>query len=160
MALLTYEAMESLMKKFFNLLPSLTIANKHLMEELHAPGAVASYGEDASEADHVSGHEDVYRAYLTYEPWPFYMMIDDRKNLLHCLVKEEAKHPVTGEIVKAFKGFWTPTGEPTGIIYMDATFEFVEVNGEAKILNAILTIVDPNGSPFLNWKNKAKHGGS
>ncbi len=155
---LTYEAMEGLMKKFFNLLPSITRENKHLLEELHAPGAVSSYADSQSEADHVSGHDEVYRAHITYEPWPFYMMFDDRKQMFHGLIKEEAKHPVTGEIVKAFKDFWSPTGEPTGVIYMEATIEFVEVNGVPKMKNTMLTIVDPNGSPFLNWKNKAKHG--
>lgn len=155
---LTYEMMQAHMKKFIDLLPTLTPENKHKMAELHTADAVTSYPNNQSEADHVSSHHEVYRANVFYEPWPLYMMIDDRKKMVECVVREEARHPVTGELVKdAFKGAWTPTGSPAGVIYMHAIFELTLVDNEVKVKSTFLTVIDPDGIPFQNWKNLVKH---
>lgn len=128
---LTYENMLAHMKKFWDILPGLTPENKHEMAELHTVDCVTSYPGGQSEADHVSSHHEVYRAYVYLEPPPLGMYIDERKKTVTCLIHELAKHPVTGEPVKAFKNRWT--GEMDSEVYALELFEFTLVNDQIKI---------------------------
>jgi hypothetical protein len=43
------------------------------------------------------GHSDKYRAVITYEPYPLYLAVDDRKNIVTSIIREKFVDPVTGE---------------------------------------------------------------
>ncbi len=152
---LTYEMMQAHIKKFFDILPSITPENKHLLAEFHIPDAVYSYPDRQTEADHVAAHYEVYRAHVFYEPWPLYMMFDERKKIIDCVIREEARHPVTGELVKdAFDKYIKGGG---GIVFAHAVFELTLIGDAVKIKNTFLNVIDPNGAPWQNWRDLAKH---
>ena len=124
---LTYENMMAVAKKYCDLSPGLIPSTKHQMEAICTPDCVFPYPDGQTEADHVSSHWQTYRAYLYYEPWPMYIVADDRKKMADCLLKGEARHSVTGDLVKVFKN--PVTGEMENTIYMYKHLEFALHDG-------------------------------
>lgn len=109
---LTYKNMMEHMQKYFDILPSIApkkdpkIVDK--VKEFLASDFMVRWG-DAPKfydrdlwTDHLCGHADEYRATVLYKPEPLYIMVDDKKKMAACFVKEEMRHPVTGELLKVF----------------------------------------------------------
>ena len=160
---LTYEKMMAVVKKYCDMLPGLIPQTKYKMEDICTPDYVSSYGGGQTEADHVSEHDQEYRAYLHYEPWPLYIMVDERKKMASCTFCEESRHPVTGKLVKGMGGYDPVKGlrvkPPThDTAYMRQIFEFELHEGEVKIKTVTGgASVDPNSVPWQRWRDLAKH---
>ncbi len=153
---LTYENMMALVKKYCNMLPGLTPKNKFEMEDICTPDCVFSYTDGQNEADHVSSHWETYRAYLYYEPHPLYINIDERKKMADCVLKEEAKHPVTGEIVKDAFDRLIPGLD--GVITMRESFQFTLHEGKIKIKTVFMgPLIDVNSNMWKRWRDLASH---
>jgi len=150
---LTYENMMAVAKKYCDLLPGLIPATKHEMEAILTPDYVGQNPE--GEADHVSSHWETYRAYLYYEPWPMYIIVDDRKKMADCILKEEARHPATGELVKVFKN--PLTGEMEDTIYMCEHFEFALHDGQVKIQTVFSQRINPDSPFWHRFRDLARH---
>lgn len=158
---LTYENMLAVVKKFWDVLPGLTPENKHELEAICAPDCVFQYAYDQTEADHVSSHWEIYRAHLFYEPWPLYIMIDDKRKMANCVVREEPKHPVTGEIMKITSRYpdpWAAVVDPTAKgFFLHVVFEFKLHDGKAKIKTLFTSRIDENSVAWQRWRDLAKH---
>ena len=159
---LTYEKMMALVKKYCDLLPGLIPQTKYKMEDICTPDYIAAYGGGQTEADHVSEHYQEYRAYLHYEPWPLYIMVDERKKMASCMLWEESRDPVTGKLIKAMG--WDPVkgvrvDPPTSdMAYMRQIFEFEMHDGEIKLKTVTGGAnVDPDSTDWKNWRDLAKH---
>ena len=155
MAELTYENMMAVVKRYGNLCPGLTPENRHEMEAICTPDAVFFYPEGKSEAEIVSSHWETYRAHLFYEPWPLCIMIDDKKKMAGCVLREEARHPVTNEFIKRFKH--PVTGELQDTIYIRHAFEFTLHDNAVKIKTAFSSLIDIRSQNWKNWRDLAKH---
>ena len=138
---LTYDNMLAHLKKWLDMLPSVTPENKDKLKELFVPESMTPYEGGVGEWDHVSAHWETYRAHVTYEPLPFYITIDDRRKMAAIYCREEAKQPVTGELVKVFKDPYT--GEMVATIYLMLHVEFTLVDGEVKVKSQRFGRVDP-----------------
>jgi len=152
---LTYENMMAVVKKYCDMLLGLTPETKHEMEAICTPDCVYSYPDGQTEADHVSSHWEIYRAYLYYEPWPLCIIVDDRKKMVDCVLKEEARHPVTGELVKTIRN--EVTGELEDTIYMREVFELTLHDNQVKIKNIFMSDIDTNSVAWQRWRDLAKH---
>jgi len=155
---LTYDGMMALVKKYFDMLPGLTPENKHEMEAICTPDCVYSYPNGQTEADHVSAHWEIYRAHCYYEPFPYYINIDERKKMADCVLKEDAIHPVTGKPVKAMYKipFVGVPNEET--VHMREHFEFAIHDGKLKIMTVFMgPRVDVNSEMWKRWRDLSKH---
>jgi len=152
---LNYENMMAVAKKYCDILPGLIPQTKHQMEAICTPDCVFGFPDGQTEADYVSSHWETYRAYLYYEPWPMYIIVDDRKKMADCALKEEARHPVTGELVKVFKN--PLTGELEDTIYMCEHFEFALHDNAVKIKNVFLQRINADGMYWQRFRDLAKH---
>ncbi len=154
---LNYNSMLALIKKYCDMLPGLTPENKHEMEAICTPDCVYSYGDGQTEADHVASHWQTYRAYLYYEPHPLYIHVDEKNKTADCVLKEEAKHPVTGELVKDAFDKYIPG--LNGVAYMHELFEFTLHEGKVKIKNVFMGFgdIDPDSVAWKRWRDLAKH---
>jgi hypothetical protein len=151
---LTYSSMMTLVKKYCDMLPELTPKTKHEMEAICTPDCIFSYPDGQTEADHVANHWQIYRAHLYYEPWPLYIIVDDRKKMAKCVLKEVAKHPKTNEPVEAIKN--EITGKIEDTVYMHEHFQFTVHEGKVKINNIFMSDIDTNSLAWKNWRNSAK----
>ena len=149
---LTYENMMAVVKKYCDMMVGLTPENKHEMDAILAPDYVGQHPERHGE--HVSSHWKEYRAHLFYEPWPMYIIVDERKKMADCILKEEARHPVTGELVKTFKN--PVTGELEDTIYMCEHFEFALHNGQVKIKNVFPQRINTDSVAWQRFRDLAK----
>ena len=52
--------------------------------------------------EQLCGHADKYRVKVIHRPLPYYIMVDERKKLAACFVKEQWKRPGTGEVFTEF----------------------------------------------------------
>ncbi len=143
---LTYENMKDFLEKWFDFLPKVEPKTFDEFRELFAPAfRIPHQGRFLNREEwaigHIGTHHEVYRAHIYYKPAPLYIMVDDRKKMAACLITEEAKHPVTGEIVEVFKHHIT--GEPVGIIFMHANYELVLIDNAIKMKSEFLTRIDP-----------------
>ena len=150
---LTYENMVAVVKKYFDIMPGLTPENKHEMDAILTPDYVGQHAERHGE--HVSSHWKEYRAHCYYEPWPMYIIVDERKKMADCIVKEECRHPVTGELVKTFKN--EVTGEIEDTIYMCEHFEFALHDGQVKIQNVFRQVINTDEVSWQRFRDLAKH---
>ena len=150
---LTYENMVAVVKKYFDIMPGLTPENKHEMDAILTPDYVGQHPERHGE--HVSSHWKEYRAHCYYEPWPMYIIVDERKKMADCIVKEECRHPVTGELVKTFKN--EVTGEIEDTIYMCEHFEFALHDGQVKIQNVFRQVINTDDVSWQRFRDLAKH---
>jgi hypothetical protein len=152
---LTYDNMLALVKEYCDMLPGLTPQTKHEMEIICTPDCNFSYPDGQTEADHVASHWQTYRAHLYYEPWPLHIIVDDRKKMAKCILKEEARHPKTNELVKVIKN--EVTGEIEDTVYMNEHFQFTVHEGRAKIKNIFMSDIDTNSVAWKNWRDLTKH---
>jgi hypothetical protein len=83
---LTYENMMYVVKKYCDMLYELTPETKYKMEAVCTPDCLFSYPDGQAEADQVASHSQTYRANLYYEPWPMYILVDDRKKMADCVL--------------------------------------------------------------------------
>jgi hypothetical protein len=150
---LNYDNIMALTKKYCDIMPGLIPDTKHLMDAILAPDYVGQHVERHGE--HVSEHWKEYRAYLYYEPWPMYILVDERKKMADCVFKEEALHPVTGELVKAFPN--PLTGEMEDTIYMCEHFEFIMHDGQPKIKNVLPQRINPDRMGWQRFRDLVKH---
>ncbi len=135
------------------MLPGLVPQTKYQMEAILMPDYVGQ--SEGGEADHVSSHWQTYRAYLYYEPWPMYIVADDRKKMADCLLKGEARHPATGEPVKGFKN--PVTGEMEDTVYMYKHLEFALHDGQAKIQTVFSSRINTDSPFWHRFRDLAKH---
>lgn len=132
MGKLTYEDMLSLIKRYFDTVPSITGPEsapkmmgffskdyKNYMADIWATGEPTGEQIVKQEifdrkgwVDHLCGHANLFRAKCFYEPYPLYIMIDDRKNTATVRLKEQKFHPETGKSSQEF--------------YMIVGFEFTQ----------------------------------
>ena len=82
-------------------------------------------------------------------------MVDDRKKMAGCVVREEARHPVIGEIVKQFKD--PLTGELVGVIFAYAGFEFTLHDNAVKIKTVFTSRINEKSVAWQRWRDLAKH---
>lgn len=114
---LTYENMLAFTKRYFDMLPSITGPEskpmameffstdyKNCMADIWVTGESTGAQIVRQEifdrkgwVDHICGHADQFRAKCTYEPYPLYIMIDDRRKMATVRLKEQKLHPVTGK---------------------------------------------------------------
>jgi hypothetical protein len=153
---LNYDTMLATIKKYCDMLPGLVPENKHEMEALCTPDCVFSYPDGMTEADHVAVHWEIYRAHLYYEPHPLYIHIDERLKTADCVLLEEAKHPVTGELVKDAFDKYIPG--LNGSALMHELFEFTLHEGKVKIKNIFMGFgdIDPNSEAWRRWRDLSK----
>jgi hypothetical protein len=153
---LNYDNMMALAKKYCDILPGLTPETKYKMEEICTPDCVYPYPNGQKEADHVAAHYKQYRAYLHYEPWPLCILVDEKKKVADCVLCEEARHPVTGEIVEdAFDQYGTKG--LNGVVYMREIFEFTLHEGKVKIKNVFFSPINTESMAWKRWTTVARH---
>ncbi len=152
---LNYDNMMALVKKYCDILPGLTPETKYKMEDIVTPDCVYPYPDGQKEADHVAAHHETYRAYLHYEPWPLCILVDEKKKMADCVLCEEARHPLTGEIVKDAFDKYEPGLD--GVSYMREVYEFTLHEGKVKIKNIFFSSIDTKGMAWKRWSNVARH---
>jgi len=142
---LNYDNMMAVAKSYCQIIPALTPQTKHLLEAICTPELESV----RKHADKVSSHYKEYRAYLYYEPWPLFIAVDERKKIATCILREEDRHPMTGELVKTGVHKHPVTGEIVDTLYMSEDFEFALHDGKVKIKQVWSTSIDPDSA---GWK--------
>ena len=117
---LTYENMLAFVKKYFDMLPTITgpeckpmVMEFFSSDFINFKGNTWTTGHPTGEligkenifdakgwVDHLCEHADQYRAKCYYEPYPLYIAIDERRKFATVCIKEEKLHPVTGKAMK------------------------------------------------------------
>jgi len=109
---LTYESMMEHTQEYFDMLPSIDpetdpkivdkLKNFFSSDFIIRWGIPPKFHDRDQWTDHLCGHAEEYKATVLYKPDPLCIMVDDRKKMAACFVKEEMRHPVTGELLKVF----------------------------------------------------------
>jgi len=112
---LTYENMLAFVKRYFDMLPSITgPESAPMVREFFSPGykiCMADLwltGHPTGEqiikqeildregwVNHLTGHAGEYRARCIYEPWPLFILIDERQKQAIWRIKEQKLDPKT-----------------------------------------------------------------
>jgi hypothetical protein len=109
---LTYENMMAVAERYCDMMEPIdprqdpNVRNK--VRELFASDFVVRFGDPArfqnreEWMEQLCGHADRYRVKVIHKPLPYYIIVDERKKLAACFVKEQWKHPGTGEVFTEF----------------------------------------------------------
>ncbi len=132
---LTYENMMKHTEKYFDILPSIDpkkdpkIVDK--VRDFFSSDFIIRWGDPPKFhnreqwVDHLCGHADEYKATVLYKPNPLCLMVDNRKKMAACFVKEEMRDSVTGELQKVF--------------LLNVHYEFTLENGAVKFKRELIS---------------------
>jgi hypothetical protein len=110
---LNYENMLAFIKKNYDFLPTLngTVEKARELEEYLTAdctirrnigpglldGKIVIQNRDERVAQ-LNGHAKEYRAVVSYDPYPLYIAVDDRKHIVTAMLREKYVYPPTGEV--------------------------------------------------------------
>jgi hypothetical protein len=136
--LLTYDNMMKFTQKYFDLLKDYELVKSPKFRdtmtgfftndfEIRWGQMVVKIDNRQEWIDHICGHADNYIAVVDYEPYPLRIMIDDKKKMAACWIKEEVRDTKTDEVKKVF--------------LLNAYFEFKVEDNKIKFSKELISLI-------------------